>query len=337
MNDALAPSPSCEPQSEPVLRTVLGDVPAVRSLGACDAHEHVVLGGAWIASRYPEFVHTDLDRVLVDLQAFRAAGGGWIVDSMPTGSGRDAALLADAARRSGLPIVCPTGVHQSQYYPPDHPLPTLACEPLADLFEREIVEALDDGAGPLPLRAGVIKVASDGDVLADHDRERFLAAAAAHQRTGCPILTHTNGVRDALGQVELLLAGGAAPESVVLSHCDRNDDLAFHRELLQTGVCLEYDQHFRHLRQGRADVTRDLIVALAEEFPDQLLLGMDLARSGYWAGYGGAPGLAWLLVDLRPRLLAAGLAPALVDRLFIDNPLAAFALRPPHMSPAAGT
>ncbi len=66
---------------------------------------------------------------------------------------------------------------------------------------------------------------------------------------------------------------------------------------------------------------------MAPEFPDQILLGMDAARRGYWRAYGGGPGMTFLLEVFRPRLIASGLAAAAVDRIFRENPASAFALR----------
>ena len=312
------------------VRTVLGDLPATSALGVCDAHEHVVIRGDWLAEHFPEFVLADLDRTLVDLRGFRAAGGGWIVDSMPTGAGRDAALLAQAAQRSGVPIVCPTGVHQSRYYPPQHPLVAADRDQLAELFVREITAGIDDGAGTLDFRAGVIKVASDAERLTNSEKERFIAAAIAQRQTGCPILTHTAGGRDAYEQVAVLLGHGATPSQVVLSHCDKNADAAYHRELLEAGVCLEYDQHFRQLSRDERCAAVDLIVELVGDFPDQLLVGMDMARQKYWRGYGGAPGLAWLLTDLLPMFRRAGVTDQQLVRISVENAVRAYAFRPPR-------
>jgi phosphotriesterase-related protein len=323
-------APSTKKSATGFLRTVLGDLPATGALGVCDAHEHVVMRGDWLAEHFPEFVLADLDQTLVDLRGFRAAGGGWIVDSMPTGAGRDAALLAQAAQRSNVPIVCPTGVHQSRYYPPKHPLIAVDCDWLAELFVREITAGIDDGAGTLDFCAGVIKVASDGERLTSSEIERFVAAALAQRRTGCPILTHTAGGRDAYEQVAVLIGNGATPSQVVLSHCDKNADAAYHRELLEAGVCLEYDQHFRQLNRGERCVAVDLIVELVDEFPHQLLVGMDMARQKYWRGYGGTPGLAWLLTDLLPMLRRAGVTDQQLVRISVENAVRAYAFRPPR-------
>lgn len=324
------------PETTALVRTVQGDRIATTALGVCDAHEHVAMGGPWLTANFPEFVLDDAEKVLVDLRAYRAAGGGWIVDSMPTGAGRDASLLAQVAERSGVPIVCPTGVHQSRYYPPDNAILAMSRDALAELFIREIEVGIDNGAGRLPIRAGVIKVASDGERLTKAEHERFAAAAIAQRATLCPILTHTSAGRDAYEQVACLLAHGAQLAQVVLSHCDKNPDAKFHRELLSAGVVLEYDQHFRQLARGERCVAADLIVDLIGDFPNQLLVGMDLARQKYRKGYGGTPGLAWLVTDFLPRLRRCGLSPQQVEQVAVTNALRAFAFqKPPEEHPAS--
>jgi 5-phospho-D-xylono-1,4-lactonase len=317
-------------ESEMFVRTVTGDLPATSALGICDAHEHVSMHNDWLAANFPEFVLDDLDRTLVDLRGFRAARGGWIVDSMPTGAGRDAACLLDASKKSGVPIVCPTGVHLPKYYPPEHPLLALNRDGLAELLIGEISQGVDDGAGRLAIRAGVIKVASEGDRLSSAERERLVAAAIAQKHTGCPILTHTAGGREAYEQVAILVGNGATPSQVVLSHCDKNPDVKYHRELLSSGVCLEYDQHFRQHGRNERCVAVDLMRDLASEFPQQLLIGMDMGRRAYWRGYGGRPGLAWLLTDLLPMLRRSGLTDRQIAQISVENAVGAFAFRVPQ-------
>jgi 5-phospho-D-xylono-1,4-lactonase len=320
---------AAKPSRAGFVRTVVGDLPATSALGVCDAHEHVATQGPWLAENLTEFVLDDLDRTLVDLRAYRAAGGGWIVDAMPTGAGRDAARLAQVAQQSGVPVVCSTGVHQSRFYPSQHPLLTCERQQLLELFVREIMDGVDDGAGPLGVRAGAIKVACDGERLSWHEQERFIAAAQAQRHTSCAILTHTAGGREAYEQVAVLLGNGATLSQVVLSHCDVNPDLAYHRELLSAGVCLEYDQHFRQISRGDGAIAIDLIVELVGEFPDQILLGMNMARRGYWRGYGGRPGLAWLQTDLLPMLRRSGVSDRQLAGISVENAVRAFALRLP--------
>jgi len=111
----------------------------------------------------------------------------------------------------------------------------------------------------------------------------------------------------------------------VLSHTDRRPDIAYHRALLSTGVMLEYDHHFRsYLKDGTCPAA-DLISALAPEFPDQIVVGMDLARRSYWHGHGGEPGLVWLLTVLPSLLRERGVNDELIERILILNPRRAFA------------
>jgi len=122
-----------------------------------------------------------------------------------------------------------------------------------------------------------------------------------------------------------LIEHGADPDHIVLSHCDRQPDPRYHRDLLATGVRLEYDAAFRwHERPGNPTV--DLLAALAPEYPGQLMVGMDLARRRYWRGHGGAPGLAWLMTELPGLLQDAGLRPPQIEWLLADNPRHAFRL-----------
>jgi 5-phospho-D-xylono-1,4-lactonase len=305
------------------VRTVLGDVRA-DDLKRCGAHEHIIIDAAYIAEKQPDFLLDDIEAASVDLGEFRDADGGWVIDTMPTGAGRRARKLAAASQQSGVHIVCPTGLHLPLYYPPDHPMLSMDQEELAEVFVKEIDEAVCDDAVPLPYRAGVIKVAGSYGKLTPHQRQAFAAAGEASRRTGCPIITHTEQGTAGEEQVSLLLESGAHPTQVVLSHTDRLPDPAYHRCLLSSGVTLEYDHHFRTYLKDGSCPTADLIAALIPEFPDQIVVGMDLARRGYWHGHGGKPGLVWLLTVLPTLLKERGVSDDVVERILTHNPRRAF-------------
>lgn len=307
------------------VRCILGDLPATSALGRCDAHEHVVLGGPFITSKYPDFDLADLDAGVCELDGFKQAGGGWVIDAMPTSCSRLPGALAEVSRRSGVPIVMSTGRHLEQYYPAGDPYLALDRNGLSMLMIQEINQGVDG------YRCGLIKVAGSAGGLNDLEREAFIAAAHAQRATGCPILTHTEadgaGVWD---QINTLIDHGADPAKIILSHLDKNPDVKFHRDVLQSGVRLEYDQHFRRLKRGdaRKPGPFELIATMAEAYPDAIVLGMDLARRSYWRERGGEPGLAWLLTDLPPALAQAGLSENLIDRMLIDNAVSAFSFVP---------
>lgn len=316
-----------------VVRTVLGDIPS-SELGACYAHEHIIIDRSYTTEIFPDFLLDSVENAAQELTEFYAAGGRAMIDSMPSDSGRKVVKLAEVSRRSKVHIVCPTGLHLQKYYPPEHWGTRLDTEALAELFIADIEQGVDanDYGKPeeverTPYRAGVIKVAGGRDCLSAHERKIFHAAARAHASTGAPILTHTEQGTAALEQAEILTASGVAPQHITLSHTDRKPDLVYHKEVLATGVFVEYDSAFRwKFEQGNP--TRDLVVALfAEGYGDQIMLGMDAARQVYWKHYGGSPGLTYLLTTFAAQLLEAGLGENDLHQIFVANPARAFALK----------
>ena len=312
----------------PFIRTVLGDVPP-GDLGVCYAHEHLVIDASYTTEKNPDFLLDDVDRIADEVAAFRAAGGRALVDSMPCDCGRNVEKLAAVARRAAVHVLAPTGLHLPKYYPPGHWGAAYTADQLADLFTAEITAGVDlhSYGGPIvertSHRAGLVKIATGGERLTDHERKVFEAAAETHRRTGCPILTHTEQGAAALEQAACLEEQGVDLAHVVLSHTDRRPDFGYHREILSTGVCVEYDSAFRRPDPDR-NPTRDLVLGLIEDFPDQIMLGMDAARRGYWRVFGGAPGLTYLLTTFTDDLRAHGLTDAQWARIFVRTPAAAY-------------
>jgi phosphotriesterase-related protein len=315
-----------------IVRTVLGDIDPV-DLGVTYAHEHLVIDGGRPVLMEPDFDLADVDAMVDEVGAAVELGLGAVVDAMPCDAGRNAEKLAAIARRTGIHVVAPTGLHHDRYYGPAHWSHRLDVDRVAELFVTDIEEGIDanDYSGPVvertSHRAGVIKIAGSEDGLTDRDRRVFEAAAIAHGRTGAPILTHCEHGTGALEQVECLRANGVAMDHVALSHVDKVVDRGYHREIASTGATLEYDGSFRWADQPNG--TLELIEWMAEEGRlDRIVLGMDAARRGYYAVYGGSPGLTWLLDGFAAAMEDRGLGPDVRRRLFVDNPARVFAFAP---------
>lgn len=314
------------------VRTVLGDI-APENLGVCYAHEHIIIDPGYSTQLYPEFLIDSVENAAAELTDFYRAGGRAMIDTMPCGGGRNILKLVEVSRRSKVHIVCPTGLHLQKYYSADNALLRLDEDALTALFVGEITQGIDsrDCAGPETVRsthrAGIIKVAGGRDALSEHEKRCFRAAARAHIATGCPIITHTEEGTAALEQIDIFSRAGVDLRHVVLSHTDRKPDVNSHRQLLRTGVNLEYDSAFRW-RKGQKNPTFDLLTTLLPEFPDQLMLGMDAARRTYWKHYGGSPGLTFLLTEFAPRLRSAGVNEDLIKKIFVDNPARCFQFAP---------
>ena len=315
------------------VRTVLGDI-APEELGVTYCHEHLVIDGGRPVMLEPEFDLADVEAMAAEVTEAVEFGLRSVVDAMPCDAGRNAAMLAGIARRTGINIVAPTGLHHDRYYGPAHWSHRVSVEELADLFTADITHGIDayDYSGPVvhrtPFRAGVIKVAGSEDGLSPRDQRVFEAAAETHRRTGAPILTHCEDGTGALEQVRFLGEHGVSPGHIVLSHVDKVVDRGYHRAVLETGAYGEYDGSFRWGDEPNGTV--QLIRWMAEDgLADRILLGMDAARRRYYRVYGGEPGLTFLLDGFSATMDEAGVDAATRDRLFIDNPARAFAFAAP--------
>lgn len=314
------------------VRTVTGDVDS-RDLGVCYAHEHIIIDPSFTTFSNPDFLLDSVELACVDIGEFRELGGKSMVDSMPCGGGRSPGKMAAVTRRTGVNVVCPTGLHLPKYYPPGHWGERLSDEKLAELFIADIEHGIDanDYNGPFVERtkhkAGVIKVATSGERPSDRERRVIEAAVIAQIRTGAPILTHTEQGTGALEQVRLFQDLGALLPHVVISHTDRKPDATYHREILSAGVVLEYDSAFRWQKE-KGNPTCELVLAMfAAGFGEQIVLGMDAARRKYWHAYGGSPGIAYLLREFVPQLRNAGLTERDVETIFVRNPARCYAFR----------
>lgn len=316
-----------------IVRTVLGDVnPA--TLGATYMHEHLILDSLVIAERFPHIHLHSVDDAVAEVSLAKAAGVGAMVDAMPCAGGRDPRRLAEISRQTGVAIVATTGLHVAKYYA-GHPWAvTASAETLAPLFIADITDGIDgyDYTGPVvertAVRAGIIKVATAQAEPDPHAKELFAAGAAAHQATRAPLLTHCDGGGGGLEQITMLTALGVDLSRVVLSHTDRIADPGYHRELLSSGVNLEYDQALRQ-PPDEPEGTAWLVARMVEEgYADQLMLGTDGARRSLWITLGGSPGLAYLHDRFVDVLAAHGVAAEVVGRLFVSNPARFLAFDP---------
>ncbi len=307
-----------------IVRTVLGDI-APSELGVTYAHEHVIIDGGRPVLMVPDLDLGDVDAMVREVAEAAALGLQAVVDAMPCDAGRNAEKLAEVSRRTGVHVIAPTGLHHDRWYGPAHWSHRVPVEALADLFALDVTDGIDafDYSGPVvqrtPIRAGVIKIAGSEGGPSARDRRVFEAAAAAHLRTGVPILTHCQDGTGGIEQIRLLADLGVDVSHVALSHVDKIVDRGYHREILGSGAFGEYDGSFRW---GDAENgTIRLIEWMSEDgFADRILLGMDAARQRYYHAFGGEPGLVWLLGGFSALLDAVGIDQAARHGFFVDNP-----------------
>jgi 5-phospho-D-xylono-1,4-lactonase len=304
-------------------RTVLGDIQSVE-LGLTYSHEHVVIEEGFSTMANPDFILNDTNLITSELKEFYQHGGRTLVDTMPADCGRNILKLAEVSRNSAINIIAPTGLHLEMYYPPNHWRYHLSVPELTELFIKDITEGIDEYDYTCPVikrtkhKAGIIKLATGDEKITGHQHKIFEAVVNAHLETGAPILTHTNSGKQAMEQVALFLELGADINHIVLSHIDKLKDLAVHKELMQTGVYVEYDSHFRW-KTKNDNWTYTLLENLLPYYADRIVIGMDMARHTYWKSYGGQPGLVFLCTAFKEELETRGLG-NYFEKLFFTNP-----------------
>jgi phosphotriesterase-related protein len=304
-------------------RTALGDIPS-SEMGLTYAHEHIIIEDSYPTAAHPEFLLNDVEKVSEELSNFYQAGGRTMVDTMPSNSGRNILKLAEVSKISKVNIIVPTGIHLEIYYPESHWRYDYTEDQLTRLFIADIEEGIDkyDYSGPfvdrMPYKAGVIKLATGDDPFTKHQEKVFRAVVNTHLATGAPILTHTNFGKQALEQAELFEKLGANLKHVVLSHVDRYKDLSYQKSVLDTGVKIEYDSAFRWKKEDK-NWTLYFLEELLSDYPDQITLGMDMAKNAYWKSYGGKPGLNYLIDTIPGFLQSKGLEEH-YEKIFFKTP-----------------
>jgi predicted metal-dependent phosphotriesterase family hydrolase len=318
-----------------VVRTVLGDV-TPRDLGVTYAHEHLIIDTPLVADRWPDIHLVSVDDAVAEVARCQQAGVAAMVDAMPAASGRDPVRLAAVAERTGLHLVAATGLHTAKYYEGQRWTSEEPPDVLAALFVADVLDGIDryDYLGPVvrrtPHRAGIVKMGWLDDEPSERDLRLAEAVAEVHATTGVAVLTHCEGGRGGLRQVDVLTGLGVPAYRIVLSHTDKVVDHGYHHELLTSGVVLGYDQA---LRQGEATATGTAALvarAFADGYGAQVVVGTDAARRSLWATHGGALGMAWLASGFVSILRTLGLDAAALEALFTTNPARVLAFDPPR-------
>jgi 5-phospho-D-xylono-1,4-lactonase len=304
-----------------IIRTVLGDIPADQ-LGVTYMHEHLIIDSPIVARDFSHIYLPAESEAIAEVNLCKSAGVQTMVDCMPTGSGRSAVKLAAISKATGMNIIATAGLHTDRYYLPTDELETMDAENLAQVFVKDIMIGMES----TEFRAGQLKVVTSGHVIKDRDRRLFEAVAIAHQITGAPIISHCEHGIGALEQIELFNELRIPLHKVTLSHTDKENDFGYHKEILASGINVEYDQSLRQSEQDEPPSALLMKAMIDEGFIDQIMLGTDGARRSLWSSLGGAPGLAWLYTGWSQRLMKFGVTQVQLDKVFIHNPARTLAL-----------
>jgi predicted metal-dependent phosphotriesterase family hydrolase len=324
------------PTSAGFAQTVVGRVPAA-DLGFVLPHEHTGIHLWQIPDRWDYWELTPDDALVVpELAAFRAAGGGGLVDLTLPGVGRDPERLRRYATASGLHIVMGTGWYREAYYPAEALIDRRTVDDLA----AELVAEIEAGVGETGIRPGIIgEIGTDKPWLTAREERVHRAAGRAARQTGLAITTHSVMSPVGLAQLRVFEEEGLDPARVVIGHADSYPVLDHYLEVIRRGASLEFDflgMSFtpmeRHGEPRIVDLVRELI---ERGHADRLLLSQDVCHNSQLKAYGGN-GYVYLIETFLPRLRAAGLPEEAIHQLTVVNPARILAIDGSAAQPGSG-
>ncbi|MBV7406340.1 phosphotriesterase-related protein [Enterobacter sp. ENT03] len=254
------------------------------------------------------------DLICQEMRDLRAAGVSNIIEMTNRYMGRNPQFLLDIMRDSGMNVVACTGYYQDAFFP-EH-VTTHSVAQLAQEMVDEIVIGIDGTA----LKAGIIaEIGSSEGAITPREEKVFIAAARAHNETGCPISTHTSFSTMGLEQLALLKAQGVDLSRVVVGHCDLKDNLDNILRMIDLGAYVQFDTIGKNnyypdeKRIGMLHALRD------RGLLNRVMLSMDITRRSHLKANGGT-GYGYLLTSFIPQLRHSGFSQTDVDIMLRDNP-----------------
>lgn len=306
---------------QPIVRTILRDVPPDAITGATLIHEHLSMGST---STNPAVqFYRDIDLMSAEVKACANDGVSCIVDVGNLDLDRSIDALRAIATRSGMLIVAGGGHHTRSVYPADTFRQTE--EQIAEDFVRRSAAE----------RWGVIGEIGTGAALPmDPDERKVLRAAArAHARTGLSIITHVSDgcARCALDQVDLFESAGVNLDRVVIGHLNDITDQPTSAPLAiaKRGAYVGFDHSGKPDDPRLAEYVRAILAVLDAGHEDRVCLSSDFAfPSQKYLRKNGGPGIAMVMTTMVPRLRQAGVNDAILHKVLVENPRRAITFVP---------
>jgi phosphotriesterase-related protein len=293
-------------------------------------HEHVLVMWPPMYQQYPEMFDRAalMDVAVKRLVAAREAGVRTMVDLTPIDLGRNPEFIREAAQKSGMQIIVPTGLYYARpFYFLGRPESAMV-----DLFVRDITV----GISTTGIRANVIKCATEPAM--DPINERVLRASAkAHRQTGVPICTHTFPAnRTGLDQQRVFKEEGCDLGRIVIGHSDDSDDIDYLDQIIQNGSYCGMDRI--GIQRPRNDEQRaDMVAALVERgYADRITLShdaschLDMIAPEVMEQLGSNWNFTHIPKTIVPMLRERGVSDDAIEQMTVRNPRRIFEMNQPY-------
>jgi phosphotriesterase-related protein len=314
----------CTKTQGATLNTAAGPV-AADDLGIVLMHEHIMVDFTPAENFIPDNADHDtvVAAVLPRLQEAHALGVRTLVDASSYYLGRRADIYRTLSQRSGVRIVCATGLYRDPYYPEF--VRTEPIDKIVSFLRSECTIGLD-GTDVMP---GVIKLAASKDALTPEEEKVHRAAAVIQKEFGLTITIHCPDGRVGLAILDILKAEGADCSRVVLYHSSGTNDTDIHARIAETGAFPLFDGIGKNA--DKDDVVAGFLESLfSRGLGNQVLIGGDVTwfdvadKTGQKSAPAGGRiherGYGYIIQTLLPKLRSRGFAEDQIQALMVENP-----------------
>jgi phosphotriesterase-related protein len=316
-----------------------------QELGTTLVHEHLLIAwSGWEADSVivKGFKRNETLKFCVDrLQELKSLGVNTFMDPCPSDLGRDVDFMAEASAKSGLRVICATGLYKEDlggaYFKFYRELGVAGVNEVADLYAKELTEGIGDtGVKPAFIKCatGVLKNEQGRPHITPYEEMCLRAAARASKATGAPITTHTDEAMLGLEQLAIFAEEGVAPQHVIVGHTGDTSNLAYHASIMDKGAYVGCDRFGLEMILSDRLRLATVIGLCGVGYEKQIVLSHDSV--GCFKGRAMALSAAlqplianWqpthLFKNLIPRMKEAGVSDAKIKTMLVDNPRRWFA------------
>lgn len=250
----------------------------------------------------------DLENMIKEFAFFKAMGGQTVVDPSPMLIREDIHKTVELAQRTGLNIVCATGLYMQSAIPQEYW--EKGVHYYYNLFKNEV----DNGVDGTDIRPGILK----GAIGAGTETEKQIVEACIKisGETGMPVYVHTEPTTDTVmleqllnslcekyevdhGRIQIchmdmrLCISVPVAEYMTNPAVDRTINLEPHKRLMDKGYTIGFDcwgmpSHNMYMfMPDNFERLKALITLLDLGYGDQIVLGNDFSAKLRWKMYGG--------------------------------------------------
>jgi len=327
----VAPASAAKPTPPGMINSVLGPI-SPEKLGTTLMHEHFAFAyPGWYADTTlaPYDFKAVLKTNLGVIKTAQKYGIKTIVDATPNDTGgRDPQLYKALAKKTGLNIICSTGLYTSEEGAPAYFISMRWGIDTSKLISEIMIKEITQGIGKSGVKAGVIKVGS-GPKMTPHEQAVHKAAVIAQKATGVPIITHTSGPTGGVEQAEFLLKEGADPKKVMIGHVSNSKDIEYHKAILAKGVYIAFDRIGLDILTPFADNVKNVSELCKLGFANKIMLSHDTVNvwlgrmtdipDQYKAGFKNWH-IDHISKDFLPAIKAQGVTDEQIKTMMVDNP-----------------